>query len=418
MQIKPFSALYYDPKKAEAAIQNLVSPPYDVIGAELEQELKSCQYNVINILFGKENHTYDLAAERLSNWIGKGVLKNDAQECLYVYEQTFNALGNEHVRTALVSVVKLEPYEHQVILPHEATLPKHIDDRYRLLDATQTNTGMIFMIYDDPESVVDSEMEKAKTKPVYEFVDFDGITHRIFRIFSATSIGKITRILDDRKAVIADGHHRYETSLRYQKDFPEVEGTSYIMSALVNVRNPGLIVLPTHRLLYGIEQSKVDALEKNLEKNFDLNYCNSEKELLEALENAADNSIGFWLPPNKFFIATAKEEFINKELPQNRPLNTLEVTLLHEAILPTQLGLDKEKQAAHAYIDYVKGTDEAIIKMNSGRYQVGTFLRTVKAGQVLQVAASGDKMPQKSTYFFPKFWSGLLMRKLSTPSNQ
>jgi len=413
-KVIPFKAFRYDTDRYGKDVTRFVAPPYDIIDRVTEKKLKEDRLNITHVTLGDEGDSYTVASRRLQRWINDSVLVHDCEECYYLYEQTFSSPdGGPRVRSGIVGLVKLEEFSKGVILPHEKTIPKHKADRMQLMSAVAGDAEQIFILYDDPSEEMEGILLQARKKEeILRFVDNDGVHHRIVRISDPEMIGRIAKLLEPAKLLIADGHHRYETALEYRKGMrakdDSDEGTmpyDFIMAALVSFRNPGLVVYPTHRLVQNVDESLLSRLPKALEEEFDLKTLKGPDELAEAVEGSQVKAFGVWIHSSGVCIfATPK-----RKEPSVSPMDDLPVYIVQEKVLKKLLGFTAEMLDTKTNMDYVKGTDQTRAAMETGEYQACFFVKPPTVAQVMDVAESGQKMPHKSTYFFPKIWSGTLL---------
>jgi uncharacterized protein (DUF1015 family) len=410
----PFKAFRYDTGRYGKDVTRFVAPPYDVIDRVMEKKLKDDRLNIAHVTLGNEGDSYTVASRRLQRWINDGVLVHDREDCYYLYEQTFSSPdGGPRVRYGITGLVKLEDFSKGVILPHEKTIPKHRTDRMQLMTAVAGDTEQIFMLYDDPSEEMEGVLLRARKKEEeLRFVDNEGVHHRIVRISDPEMTDRITKLMEPARLLIADGHHRYETALEYRRcgraEDGSEEGTmpyDFIMATLVSFRNPGLVVYPTYRLIQQVDEALLARLPKALEKEFELTVLKGPDELAAAVELSPANAFGVWILSSGIFIyATPKAEE-----PSENPMDDLPVYIVQEKVLKRLLGYTAEMLDTKVNIDYVKGTDQARAAMESGEYQACFFIKPPTVGQVMKVAETGQKLPHKSTYFFPKIWSGTLL---------
>lgn len=410
VEIKPFHGFYYDTRTASAAAADLMAPPYDVISEKLLVRLTREPHNIANITLGKIDGSYAHAAEFLRKWIGDGIIRRDADECVYVYDQSFSWDGRIRCRTALLAATRLEPVG-QHILPHELTHPKAKQDRLDSLKAVRGNIEQVFLIYDDSSGKILDLLEEAK-KPensVISFIDFEDVSHRLFRISDPRAIGAIKEELRGRSALIADGHHRYETALEYSRMMDGKKGQGahdFLLTSLVSAHDPGLLMLPTHRLLHSLDPGLLADLPSALSRKFEVEEIGDRVALFERLSGEdARGTLGFWLTEsNRGLLAVLKPEYYPED-----PVKRLDIFVLHELVLEELLGLTPEMQERKEGIEYVKGTEEALKEAENGGYQVACLLNPPTIPEVIELARSGRKMPHKATYFYPKLWSGIVM---------
>lgn len=441
--IVPFRGIRYNPEQV-SNLADVVTPPYDVIDtAAQERYYNKHPYNIIRLEYGKtylEDNDYSNRYTRASTdykaWLENKVLQTDSSPALYLYEQEFTVDGSRKVRSGFICGVKIEPYEKGIILPHEETLPKHKADRLSLMKACRANFSPIFSLYSDPEySVTDSLKKAAAGIPHTAFTDEFGENHRLWAITDPGAIAQVQKIMADKRIFIADGHHRYETAMNY-KQVREKEDSGYrkenpsydyVMMTLVNLYDPGLVVLPTHRLVKKIDPGAIPGLLENLGHNFLLEEfeqgkdTKSIKKFLSDLSDKGRDSSGKSLHRHVFGI------YINKKLlfaslkreddlpalmrPDKSPeWRGLDVSVLHSLIIEKYLGIDENLLARGDHITYTREEEGALEAVDRGEYQIAFFLNPTLVEEVTGVAANGEKMPQKSTYFYPKLITGLVIK--------
>ena len=413
VKVTPFGAYHYNISRFGKDVTRFVAPPYDVIDGSLEKSLKDDRLNITHITLGNEDDSYEVATRRMCRWLHDEVLVHDKEDSFYVYEQTFQSPDkNPRVRSGIIGLVKLEDFSTGMVLPHERTIPKHKADRMELLSAVKGNTEQIFMLYDDPSGKIEEMLQSVrKREELLRFLDNEGVHHRIIRIAEKDLIEKISSAMVPLKLLIADGHHRYETSLEYRdrmraKDDHVDEDRPYdfVMATMVSFRNPGLVIYPTHRIVSGIDDATLDSLQKSLREDFDMVKSDGPEELADQISRGPDGAIGIWMPKKSLtLIAKSKGD-----LPKDN-MERLSVRILQEKILKKRLGFTQDMLDKKVNIDYIKGTDTVMKIMSEGEHEICFFVKPPSADQVLAVAETGEKMPQKSTYFFPKIWSGTLL---------
>jgi uncharacterized protein (DUF1015 family) len=436
MQIKPFKAFRFD-KAVVGDVGSCIAPPYDVISdAQQEQLYKKSEYNIVRIIKGKtnasdngENNQYTRAAGYLNKWIKQGVLRQDAADTLYGYVQDFELAGIQFQRLAFISMARLEEFG-EIVRPHEQTLNKPMLDRLSLKKATTADFGLVFMLYEDEQEIADKIIEQAATtEPLIDFIDEQNVRHRLFAITAKEDIQKIVNMMNDKSCVIADGHHRYTTGLTYSKE-SDNPAAKYQMLAFANLSHKGLIVLATHRLAGNLENFSFEKLLTELKENFELtelkfdspeSKTDSRRKMLEQMKNEHDhdkNAFGIYGANNAFYVAVLKDkQAMDPVMPDmSSAWRTLDVSILHKLILEKILGIDEEKLAKGENLQYVKDTpnaiDDSISQVDSGKKQAAFFMNPVKMQQLKLVTDAGERMPQKSTYFYPKIFTGLTIQKL------
>jgi uncharacterized protein (DUF1015 family) len=410
----PFEAVHYNNSRFGKDLTRFVAPPYDVIDPVQERKLKEDRLNITHVTLGNENDNYCIAKRRLKTWLDDKVLVKDTGLSFYIYEQTFAGLdGLPRVRSGIVGLVKLEEFSKGVILPHEKTIPKHKADRMELMEAVRGDVEQIFLLYDDASGEIEDILRTSKVREEESrFVDSDGVQHRIIRISDAYLVEKITHLFERAKLLIADGHHRYETSMEYRDAMRKKEGQTaeekpydYVMAALVGFRNPGLIVYQTHRLVMGVGEDLIAGLPKRLEEEFELKEFDKPETLAQAVEDSKREAFGLWAAKKNIYLLATRR----KHGPSANPLEDLPVHIVQERVLKRLLGYTDEMLDKKINIDYVKGTDQTKAAMKTGEYEACFFVKPPTVQQVMSIAQTGQKMPHKSTYFFPKIWSGTLL---------
>jgi len=409
----PFEATHYNTDRFGRDLTRLVAPPYDVIDQAAERRLKDDRLNITFITLGDQRDSYATAAKRLRHWLNDEVMVRDKGPAFYVYEQTFKSPdGSPRVRSGIIGLVRLEEFSKGVVMPHENTIPKHKADRLALMSAVRGDTEQIFMLYDDPTGGMERLLaESRRREELLRFVDVEGVHHRILRIDEPEAVRTIASLMEPTKLLIADGHHRYETSLEYRDARRRREGHEgdapydYVMATLVSFRNPGLVIFPTHRLVKGVPPEALASLRARMEPEFALRDLNGPEELVRAVEESADEAFGVWVPSSGTTMMATPKAFEGR----GSSLETLSVSLLQEKVLKKHLSFTADMLDRKVNIEYVKGTPAARAMMGAGEFQACFFVKPPTVEQVMAVAQSGMKMPHKSTYFFPKIWSGTLL---------
>ncbi len=436
MQIKPFKAFRFD-KAVVGDMGNCIAPPYDVISdAQQEQLYNKSEHNIVRIIKGKtnasdnsDNNQYTRAAGYLNNWIKQGVLKQDSAETIYAYVQDFKLGGMQFQRLTFIAMARLEEFG-EIVRPHEQILNKPMFDRLSLKKATKADFGLVFMLYEDEQEIADKIIEQtATTEPLIDFIDEQNVRHRLFAITAEEDIQQIVKMMNDKSCIIADGHHRYTTGLAYSKE-SDNPAAKYQMLAFANISHKGLIVLATHRLAGNLENFSFEKLITELKESFELtelkfdspeSKIDARQKMLEQMKAGHDedkNAFGIYGSNNAFYVAVLKDkQAMDPIAPDMSPAwRTLDVSVLHKLILENILGIDEEQLAKGENLQYVKDTpnaiDESISQVDAGHKQAAFFMNPVKMQQLKLVTDEGERMPQKSTYFYPKIFTGLTIQKL------
>lgn len=417
--IRPFRGLRYS--SSAGAIADLVAPPYDVISPSQREEYAArSAHNVVALTLPEQEPDdrskfvkYARSSARLEEWRREGSLVLEDQPCYYRYTQKFVTPGGgvAFERTKLVTTIKVEPYSNGVVLPHEQTFPKHKEDRMRILEATRTHLECIFGLFEDDDSSVHDLVASAPAELVADFVTSeDGIAHRFERIVDRAACEAVSRAVAPKKVWIADGHHRYETALAFREKLGEQPGViaeDFMMMALCSISDPGLVLLPTHRILKQLPIS-VDELKDRMRSAFRLTDCKNSA-LMETISKSAGCAFGVALPGGTGFVAESDDRAaLAAKLDDGggNDLRRLDVSVLHGFIFAKVLGL-----TGHDFFDYTRIEQEAVGAVESGA-PAAFLMNPPSVDDMRRVASAGDFMPQKSTYYYPKLLSGLVMWSL------
>ncbi|MFW9833777.1 MAG: DUF1015 family protein, partial [Candidatus Thorarchaeota archaeon] len=386
VRVKPFKAYRYNQEKV-GDLSLLVSPPYDIIKGDKIDKLQSLsEFNITWIIKNKpevgdteSSNQYTRASQYFKKWIREDILRQDNTESFYVYGQDFEINGTKLFRFGFIGLIELEEFAKSAtesrsfagVLQHEETLPKDIEDRLNLCRSCMANFGQIFVIYPDHEGSVDSVLERnMKETPVADVTDDEGIRHRLWRIDNKEDTDEISLLMLDKYVIIADGHHRYKTALALSRDHPDLESARYRMLTFVNISNPGLVVLPTHRLVQNLEGFSEKLLLDQLNEYFDVKAFDSKEDMFSLMEKMFEkgkHSFGLFMNDGKFYALTLQDlTIMDKLLPdKSEELRSLDVAILHTLILDKMLGIDKEKLAqgtikGGGYVSYIKGIGDAV----------------------------------------------------------
>lgn len=429
--LKPFRAWRYNPEMV-GDLSSVVAPPYDVIDdAHRDRLYDSSPFNVVRLILGRESDRYASAAAHMKEWIAKRVLVRDDRAALYLYAQDFELDGVLRSRHGVIGAVKLEPFETGVIRPHEKTLAGPKADRLRLMDATRTNLSPIFGLYAGKSTTLETARARASESPALEDVtDEFGVRHRVWAIADGDAVAHIAAELAPRTVYIADGHHRYETALAYRDklaaggSLPEDHPAGYIMMFLCSMVDPGLVVLPTHRVLSDLRGFNATTVLDGLRQLFTVdafpNTDEGARDLLAAM-HAASGPGFFGLAirgTGKLHLAVLTDSgLMRREAPElPAALQKLDVTILDAIVLRKLLGVDAHDAAHEGRLRYVKDAAEALGEVRRGRADVACLLNATRIEEVEAVCDSGETMPEKSTYFHPKLGTGFVFHSLQLES--
>ena len=447
-RLYPFHALRFDPTRVN--MTDVVTQPYDKISPAMQERYYEVSpYNLIRVILGKQKprdteteNVYTRAAATLNEWRSEGILKEEAEPALYGYSQTYKVPGTEEVRErrGFIALAQLSDYADQVVYRHEQTFPKHKSDRLALFKATRAYCEQIYMLYSDPTFTAEKAIFESGAAPELEITDEYGVLHRVWKLTDPALIQRVLTAMEDKKLIIADGHHRYETSTGYmheraaelgvdekaaptktasglpQPAFPE----QAMMMTFVNMDAPGITILPTHRVAFGLIGFHGREFARKAEPYFEIEEIPSTPEghypgdaaLLKRLSDT---------PGVAFIAATRDGDFLLKPKPAAiAPLlaglsprqQQLDVTQLHKVVLEKLLGLNEETVRAGSNVRYLREASEALAQVGSGNADVAFLIKPVTLEQMKDISLNLEVMPQKSTDFYPKLLSGLAMYTL------
>lgn len=423
---RPFRALRYNTEKV--AMDNVIAPPYDVISPEGQDKFYDRDpLNVIRLILNKElptdhekDNRYTRAHQFFQTWRKEQVLVQDAKPSFYLYRQTFKDPkdGNTKQRMALLGSLKLEPFDRQVVIPHEKTLSKARADRRKLLETTNTNFSPIFGLYEDPDKDMEYKFKKISMEdPLFEAKDDDGIVHALWSIDDEDEIQSIHSRLRSKKIYIADGHHRYQVALEHGLAMREKSGTppdkelpsDFVLMALVEFNDPGLVLFPTHRMLLPFEGFEPEKMKQALEPYFEVVPMNSEKDL-ELPENKDPKKVvfGMFLGGKKWMIRLKSIDMAKKKMIPGKPdvWYSLDVNILAHLIFAALWDLPETKW--EATLRFTQESETAWEKISSKEVVAAFILRAPRVEILRDMGEVQELMPQKSTYFYPKLASGLV----------
>ncbi len=420
-EIRPFRALRFNTEKA-GEIGQLVCPPYDIISDEQRKGyLAKNPCNIIRLELPKGEEPYRTAGETLKQWMEQGILRQDEQESIYIYEEEFTVNGLHTKFKGCIVRVRLEEFSKGIVLPHEETLSKAKEDRFNLMKATNCNFSQIYSLYMDPEHEITNRLDAlSDAAPENELTDSDGVTHRLWIVSDQSEIAAICKAFADKKLYIADGHHRYETALNYRNYCRENKIGSgeedYVMMMLVDMEHPGLVVLPTHRLVRDLPQFDKENLLTACREYFDVTEeedINSAEAKLKTLYDDGKKAFAFYCGGSGYTLLVLRDtDALARLLPDKSAASQgLDVTVLHTLVLEKILGIDADNMAKQINLTYVKQFEDAVAAVEKGDAQCAFILNPTKVTEIRDVAAAGEKMPQKSTYFYPKLITGLVMNR-------
>lgn len=426
--IKPFRGVRYNKEK----IQNLgkvVSPPYDVISEQEKRDyLNSSPWNIIRLILPEPdggNDKYSSARNLLINWLESDILRIENEPSIYIYQQIFNVDGKDITRTGFICLLKLEDFKQGTILPHEKTLSAPKEDRLKLMNACKANLSQIFGLYQDTNTIVPQIIKKiTSVSTLIDITDTKGEKHKLWAVTNNGDIDAIVKTMQDKKIFIADGHHRYETALNFKKLMAEKnknhtgdEFYNFIMMYLCEMDDSGLVVFPTHRLIKDLPEEVIPQFNKstfkqNLSAYFDVIRTDKEG-LFEYMDKNMDNHVfGLYMGGGEFYALGNKglKPLVQENIPD--AWKELDVAILHKIIIENVLGITEEEVKLQKNIKYTADKEEGIRQIDNGSYELLLFLNPTKLSQIKDISLKGEVMPQKSTYFYPKLLTGLVINQL------
>jgi len=405
VMVNPFYGVRYNPDKIND-FSSILAPPYDVISPTEQNELyEKSPYNVVRLILskGEGDEKYTQASKTFRIWMVEELLIRDREPCIYPYYQEFEEDGKTITRKGFIGAVRLEDFSSKRILPHERTFPKHKQDRLKLTIACRANLSPVFAIYSDPEGRVQKSIEeKLPEKPIIDAIGGDGVKSRLWRVFDSDLISEVKSHMTNRNLLIADGHHRYETALEYRDIQRKIFGMDsvdkpyeYVMMYLCRGEDEGLLIKPTHRVVKNLGSLNVKGFLKKLNERFNLEKVSFNKGI---------SALG----PREFAVFTGDPDLVFKaSLKEPLPVSykNLGVILLHNLVFNEII---KEEEAEILYTKSIK----EVVSLVKGEYKLAFILPNISALDIFEVSMANEKMPHKTTYFYPKLLSGLVFHLL------
>lgn len=438
-EIQPFRGLRYNPGKVR--LEDVITEPYDRITPAMQEDYyQRSPYNIVRIILGKDDDSehpekdkYRRADLYLKAWARDGIFIREDRKALYLYEQEFETDHIQMKRLGLIARVRLEDFTSRRVLPHEKTFPKHKEDRLRLLRATQTNTEQIFLLYTDDEKKVGQAIGQAleTSQVIADVRDEDGFRHRLLAIKEEEDIQAIRQAMADKVLIIADGHHRYETSLNFQREMaaglgPGVRGDeafNYVMMTLFDLNDPGLVILPTYRLVRGLDKLNELDFKNALAEMFivdelawpDASDLAPLHKAREEVNRSAHTFAVFITGLKKLLLLRLRsEEVIDRvgDAEKSPDWRRLDVAILHSLVIDQLDRFSSRPFVQEECVSYVRNLEEGLRQVARGEWQMIFLLKPCSLLEIRKVVEKGELMPHKSTDFFPKLKSGLVLNPL------
>jgi uncharacterized protein (DUF1015 family) len=422
--VRPFRALRYAPG---LDLGGAICPPFDIISPDEQHSLHDrSPYNAVHIELAQDDNgsRYQHAAEALGRWRADGTLRRDQTPAFYLYEQQFERDGSPYRRRLIFARLRLESWDKGIVLPHEQTFGAPKEDRLRLLRAIRTNTSPVFLIYRDHDRAVEASLEQpASNTPLAEFTGDDGQTHTLRLIDSPRTVDALTAAFELETLYIADGHHRYETALGYRDECranaPEWTGgepENVALVALASAGDPGLVVLPIHRVAAaGIP---LEAALGRMSGLLNVERLPSLEALTSRLTERSEGTPSFGVASAEskdlYFLSVSDAKAVDALLPQERSPSwrALDYAIANHVILQRALGLEESQMSDYSTLWFTEDAQQAVDDVRGGRARYAVLMNPVPVTRVLDVADSGDRMPQTSTFFYPKVPTGLVFNPL------
>lgn len=437
--VLPFRGLIYDLKKV-GDLSSVTTPPYDVISQKAKPKyFAKHPYNIIRLELGDESlgqDRYRLCARYFNDWEKRKILIREKEPAFYFYQVDFPSVAEERrVRQGFIGLCRIEEFEKGKILPHERIHEEQKEDRLKLLKACQANFSQIFSLYSDPQQSLNSLFEKFLTQPpIFDYFNDDHIRHRLWSIKDRSLLYQVREEMKEKILFIADGHHRYEAALAYKKGMERKSSPwtgrelfHYTMMYFCPFEDEGLTILPSHRLIFNLSQFDRTHFELELQKYFQKkdypfnpkNEPTKRIEFLKVLEKEwkRGNVFGLYIQGNNHYTLLHFKKgldlpsMIGRYIPA--VLQKLDVIILHRFLLEQLLGIEEKDQDQNR-IRIIKDHHHAIDLVRKGKFQMAFLLNPTKVEEVQKVASEGEFMPQKSTFFYPKLPTGLVINKIAS----
>jgi len=421
-EVQPFRALHYD-QRVTGPLQDVVAPPYDVIdAAERERLVARSPYNVVGVDLPQGDDPYAAADELFEHWRMQGAVVRDSQPALWVLDQQYTGPdGRRLSRRGFFGRVRVEDYGAGRIRPHERTHPGPKEDRLRLTRATRANLSPIFSLYSDPDGRARQALDSTTDQsPWGEVTDDDDTTHRLWRLGDAEVIAAVTDALAPAELLIADGHHRYETARIYADEIGGEGEHRYVLMCLVALEDPGLTVFPTHRLVRGLDAGRQQALRDAIRRDFEVTEVSRAEIAPPAAPGGGSDGngpleLGYIDSHHRqaYRLRLRDQAVADRALPdRSDAYRHLDTGVLEALLLKGALGFSDDAISHLDGLGYARDTEQALALIDTGTYDAAFLLRPTPVVQVRDVAAAGESMPPKSTYFFPKVLTGMVFNAL------
>jgi len=435
VEVSPFKGITYNKEKIDK-LDDVMSPPYDIISSEMQSELYDKHpYNFVRLILGKQfpedsehDNRYTRAKERFESWMNESVFSESDNIAVFPYKIEYKVKNKSKMMNGFFVLLKLDP-DYKLVKAHERTLSKPKADRLDLMRACRANLEPIELLYIDEEDTIRKKIDGSLGEPIINVTGYDGFIHKLWTLDDKRVISMIKGKLNNKILFIADGHHRYQTAINYAKEMKTKTGNddenapfNYRMVILANMFDEGLSILPTHRLI-NMPSLVVEDLIKNLKEYFTIEertvdvskngYISIGKRIKEELETETEHKFVMYLK-DKYYLLTLNDEKQMDTFARDRSKTwrTLDVSILHKIILEHLMGINENNLEDH--VRYTRVDEEAIQFVDEGKYDLSFLMNATKIEELKAIAEAGEHMPQKSTYFLPKMLSGLVMYKMNS----
>ncbi len=429
VEVKPFKGVTYNKEKIEK-LDDVMSPPYDIISEGLQDELyNKHEKNFVKLILNKikkdddeNNNRYIRAKKYYKDWLNENILIKNDKEAVFPYKITYKVEGKEKTMNGFFVLLKLDP-DYKKVKAHERTLSKPKADRLNLMRACKSNLEPIQLLYIDEEDFIRKKIDESIDSPIIDVVGYDGFNHRLWKIENESLIDSIKEKLSDEILFIADGHHRYQTAINFADEMKKKTGITdedasfnYRMVILANMFDEGLSILPTHRLIK-MNNLDLDRVIKKLEKYFSIEKMDidsSEKlseKIMKKIKSENEHVFAMYNAKNYYIFSLIDEKMMDEFAPErSETWRTLDVSILHKIVLEHGFGINQDNLEDH--VKYTRDGDEAIKFVDNNNFDLSFLMNATKIDELKAIADASEHMPQKSTYFLPKMLSGLVMYKM------
>jgi len=421
--IIPFRGIFYNGDRIDD-LAKVVTPPYDVISpVQQESYYGASEYNIVRAVLGKDfagddekNNKYIRAEKFLNDCLENKILVRDEKPAVYLLEQEYRQGKRKRKRKGFIALVELQTFENGMIKRHEKTLSGPKADRLRLLRECGTNFSPVFTLFEDTAGLMDTVFPESQAD--VEVANFEGVSEKLWKVTDGKTIEKIRKDLRDKLLFIADGHHRYETALNFQAEMKSKnprhtgrEGYNFTMVYVTGMGEENLAIFPTHRLIRDVAHFKKENFLSSLARYFALTGALSGKELLRGMEESGDNrDLGICFGKGEFYLIRLKDDGIMEELVKDKPpvYRRLNVVILESLVMEKILGISA---ATFENITYTREFSEVVEKVEDGSCQAGFIVQPIDMSSLVEIVKDGETMPRKSTFFYPKLLSGLVINR-------